>query len=67
MTVVCLVVNPITVFIYGFLFNFTTACEASDSMTALTLSFNWWVGAWCLAVAWSNVAQLEVFFSLDFL
>ena len=32
----CLVLNPITVYGYGFLFNFTTVGQASDSMTALT-------------------------------
>ena len=33
----CLVLNPITVYSYGFLFNCTTVGqEASDSMTALT-------------------------------
>ena len=33
---VCLVLNPITVYSYGFLFNCTTEVQASDSMTALT-------------------------------
>ena len=33
---VCLVLNPITVYSYGFLFNCTTMGQASDSMTALT-------------------------------
>ena len=32
----CLVLNPITVYSYGFLFNCTTAGQASDSMTART-------------------------------
>ena len=32
----CLVLNPITVYSYGLLFNFTTVGQASDSMTALT-------------------------------
>ena len=32
----CLVLNPITVYSYGFLFNCTTVGKASDSMTALT-------------------------------
>ena len=32
----CLVLNPITVYTYGFLFNCTTVGQASDSMTALT-------------------------------
>ena len=41
----CLVLNPITVSSYGFLFNCTTVGQALDSMTALTLSFYWWVGA----------------------
>ena len=41
----CLVLNPITVYSYGFLFNCTTVGQVSDSMTALTLSFNRWVGA----------------------
>ena len=33
---VCLVVKPITVSSYGFLFNCTTVGQVSDSMTALT-------------------------------
>ena len=32
----CLVLNPITIYSYGFLFNCTTVGQASDSMTALT-------------------------------
>ena len=32
----CLVVNPITVYSYGFLFNCTTLGQASDSMMVLT-------------------------------
>ena len=32
----CLVLNPITVYSYGFLFDCTTVGQASDSMTALT-------------------------------
>ena len=32
----CLVLNPITVYSYGFLFNCTTVGQASDSMTPLT-------------------------------
>ena len=31
----CLFLNPLTVYSYGFLFNFTTVGQASDSMTAL--------------------------------
>ena len=41
----CLVVNPITVYSYGFLFNCATVGQASDSMTALKSSFNQLVGA----------------------
>ena len=41
----CLVLNPITVYSYGFFFNCMTVGQASDSMTAQTLSFNRWVGA----------------------
>ena len=41
----CLVLNPITVSSYGSLFHCTTVGQASGSITALTLSFNWWVGA----------------------
>ena len=41
----CLVLNPIMVSSYVFLFNCMTVGQASDSMTALTLSFNRWVGA----------------------
>ena len=41
----CLVLNPITVDSYGFLFNCTTMGQASDSMTALPKSFNSLVGA----------------------
>ena len=40
----CLVLNQITVYCYGFLYNYTTVGQASDSMMALTLSFNRWVG-----------------------
>ena len=32
----CLVLNPITVYSYGFLFNCTTVGQTSDSKTALT-------------------------------
>ena len=32
----CLVLNPITVYSYGFLFNCATVGQALDSMTALT-------------------------------
>ena len=32
----CLVLNPITVYSYGFLFNCTTVSQTSDSMMALT-------------------------------
>ena len=62
-----LVLNPIMVYSYGFLFNCMMVGQASDSMTALTLSFNRWVGAWCLSVAGPTMAQLAVFFSSDYL
>ena len=32
----CPVLNPITGYSYGFLFNCTMVCQASDSMAALT-------------------------------
>ena len=57
----CLVLNPITVYSYGFLFNCTTVGQATDSMTALTKSFHQWVSAWCLSVAGPAVAQLDFF------
>ena len=41
----CLVVNPITVYSYGFLFNYMTVGQASDPMPAMTENFFWWVGA----------------------
>ena len=41
----CLVFNPITVYSYDFLFNQTAVGQTSHSMTALTQSFNRWVGA----------------------
>ena len=63
----CLVLNPITVYNDGFLLNCTTVGQVSDSMTALTLSFDRWVCAWCLSVAGPTVAHLDVFFSSDYL
>ena len=39
----CLVVNPITVYSYGFFFNCTTVGPASDSMTVLTLALIRWL------------------------
>ena len=41
----CLVVNPITVYTFCFLFSYTMVGQASDSMTALAQSFNRLVGA----------------------
>ena len=63
----CLVVNPIMVGSYILIFNCTTVGQTSDSMTALTLSFNLLVGACCLSLAGRTVAQLDVFFSSDYL
>ena len=62
----CLVLNIITVYNYGFLFNCLTVGQTSDSLTALSQSFNRWVGARCLSVARPTVAELEVFFSSDY-
>ena len=41
--------------------------QASDSMMALTYSFNLLAGARCLSLAVPTIAQLEVFFSSDYL
>ena len=41
----CLILNPVTVYIYGVFFNCTMVGQASDSMTVLTYNFNWSVGA----------------------
>ena len=60
-----LVVNPVTVYSYGFLLNWTTMGQTSDSMTVLTQSFSPLVGLWCLSLAEPDVAQLWVFFSSD--
>ena len=59
----CLVLNPITVYSYGFLFNCTTVGQASDSMTALI----GWLVPDAYYVAGLTVAQPEVFFSSDYL
>ena len=61
----CLAVNQIKVNSYGFLFNCMTVGQTSDSMTALTSSFNLWVGARYLSVAEPTVVQLEVYFSSE--
>ena len=41
----CLVVNPITVDSYGYLFNCYTVGQASDFMSAITQSYNQLVDA----------------------
>ena len=51
----CLVVNPCKVYSYGFLFNCTMVGQVSDSMV------------WYLSLAGPTMAQLEVFFSSDYL
>ena len=61
----CVVVNSITVYNNGFLFNCMTMGQALDSMTALAYRFNPLVGAWCLSLAGPTVAQL--FFYSDYL
>ena len=61
----CLVLNPITVYSYGFLFN----CRAVFNCLRLYDGFdvNQSVGACCLSVAGPTMAQLEIFFSSDYL
>ena len=59
----CLVVNPITVYSYGFIFHCTTEGQASDSMTALTLSFNRLVGTF--ACLWQGPPWVNLGFSLS--
>ena len=58
----CLVLVPVAVYSYGFLFDCTTVGRASGSVAALAWDFGRWVGAWCLSVAGPTVAQLGVFF-----
>ena len=41
----CLVVKPIMLYSYAFLFNCTMVGQALVSMTALTKSLDWWVDA----------------------
>ena len=60
----CLVLNSITVYSYGLLFNCTLVGQASDSMMVLTYSFNRWVGAGCLFVAGPTMAVSHEPFSL---
>ena len=43
--ILCDSLHPITVYSYGFLLNCTTVGQASDSLTALTLSSNPLLGA----------------------
>ena len=62
-----LVVYPIMVSGYGFLFICTVVGQASDSITTITLSFHPLDGAWCLHLTGHTIAQLEVFFSYGFL
>ena len=63
----CLVVNPITVYSYDFLFNCTMVGQDSDSMTALTQTFNRMVDVSFLSLAWPTASQLKVFFSSEYL
>ena len=63
----CPLANPIKVYSKGFLFNCTMMGPASNSMAALTLSLNQSVGVWCLPLAGPSMAQLEIFFSSDYL
>ena len=61
----CLVLDPITVCGYGFLFGCRMVGRALGSVMALAWGFGRWVVAWCLSVAGPAVAQLGVFFSSD--
>ena len=47
----CLVLNPITVYSYGFLFNCTTVGQASAFHDGSDVKLYRWVGALCLSVA----------------
>ena len=58
----CLVLGPVTVCCYGFLFSCAAVGRASGSVAALAWGFGRWVGAWCLSVAGPAVARLGVFF-----
>ena len=57
----CLVINPIMVYSYGFLFYCKRVGQASESMTTLY----GWVGASCMSKAGPTMAQLKVFFSSE--
>ena len=61
---VCLDVNPIKVCSYVSPLNCMTVGQVTDSATALTLSLNRLVGTWCLSLAGSTVAQLEISLAL---
>ena len=56
---VCLVVNPITVYNYRFIFECAIFGQASYSMTALAYSFNQLVSAWYLSFARPTVDKLK--------
>ena len=61
----CLVLNPITVYSYGFLFDCTMIGQASDAMTTLTLKLPSVADSGCLSLAGPIKAQLGIFFSSD--
>ena len=55
-------VNPITVDSYAFLFNWTAAVRALDSMTALHKAFTSGLGLDAISLAWPAVVQQVAFF-----
>ena len=62
----CLVINPIKVDGYDALFNCTPVDRASDSMMAPKAIHFSWLGPELSSVAWSNGAQLIIFFYFRF-
>ena len=59
-TILGLVIDPIIVDGYASLFNCMTVVRTSDSMTASSLNFNQWVGAWRYVFGLAAVVQLLV-------
>ena len=69
----CLVINTITIYSYDFLFNSTALVGWWGGRSGLILNDNPDVKllsvGWCLmlVLAWLTVAQLEIFFSSEYL
>ena len=59
-----LIVNPIMVDSYAFLFNCTAAVLASDSMMTSSYSFHKWVGAWCYVFSLARRGSTSGFLKL---